>query len=107
MIKVITSLAMHGKYLIILDPEHEYEELIRNLGGTYLDLMKGDYKINVLECRTWDVDDEEEEDAPAAFKQKTAVSQHMSFLLTLQTCRRFDEDVRLIILCKEYERKEY
>ena len=28
-------------------------------------------------------------------------------LLTLQTCRRFDEDVRLIILCKEYERKEY
>jgi type IV secretory pathway VirB4 component len=76
---IITNLAMANKNLIILDPEHEYEELVRNLGGTYLDLMKGDYKINILECRTWNIDDEED-DGPAAFHEKTAVSQHVSFL---------------------------
>ena len=95
---IITNLAISGKSLIILDPEHEYEELIRNLGGTYLDLMRGDYKINILECRTWDIDDEDDEDAPAAFRQKTAVSQHLSFLRDFFRSYKITDTAQLDIL---------
>ena len=96
---VITNLAMYGKSLIILDPEHEYEELIHNLGGTYLDLMNGDYKINILECKMWDVEeDDTEDDAPAAFHQKTAVSQHLSFLRDFFRSYKITDNTQLDIL---------
>lgn len=32
-----------------LDPEMEYEDLTNNLGGYFIDLMSGEYIINVLE----------------------------------------------------------
>lgn len=95
---ILTNMAMSGKYLIILDPEHEYEDLIRNLGGTYLDLMRGDYKINVLECRTWDIEDEDDNEAPQAFRQKTAVSQHMSFLRDFFRSYKITDNTQLDIL---------
>lgn len=94
---IITNLAMANKNLIILDPEHEYEELVRNLGGTYLDLMEGDYKINILECRTWNIDDEED-DGPAAFHEKTAVSQHVSFLRDFFRSYKITDNTQLDIL---------
>ena len=95
---IITNLSLSGKSLIILDPEHEYEDLVRNLGGTYLDLMRGDYKINILECRTWDIDDTDDEDAPDAFRQKTAVSQHLSFLRDFFRSYKITETAQLDIL---------
>lgn len=70
-----------GMNLICLDPEHEYIDLTKNLGGTFIDLMSGKYIINVLEPKLWSTeDDEEEEDVPEAFKQKSILSQHISFL---------------------------
>lgn len=35
--------------VICLDPEHEYVELTENMGGCFVDLMSGEYIINVLE----------------------------------------------------------
>ena len=51
-----------------------------NLGGCFIDLMSGEYIINVLEPKTWDDGSNTDEDAPQAFKCKTKLSQHISFL---------------------------
>lgn len=69
-----------GKTVIALDPEHELVDLARNLGGCFIDLMSGRYIINPLEPKVWDVDGEDDEDAPATFRQHSRLSQHISFL---------------------------
>ncbi|MCR0410304.1 DUF87 domain-containing protein [[Clostridium] innocuum] len=70
-----------GMNVICLDPEHEYIDLTKNLGGTFVDLMSGKYIINVLEPKLWSTGDEEEdEDTPEPFKQSSILSQHVSFL---------------------------
>ena len=42
-----------GKSVLVLDPEHEYEDLCSNLGGTYIDMMSGEFMINPLEPKAW------------------------------------------------------
>lgn len=70
-----------GMNIICLDPEHEYIDLTKNLGGIFIDLMSGKYIINVLEPKLWSAGDEEEdEDSPETFRQKSVLSQHVSFL---------------------------
>ena len=69
-----------GKTVICLDPEHELEDLAANLNGCFIDLMDGKYRINPLEPKLWDVDGEEDDDAPATFSRQTRLSQHISFL---------------------------
>ena len=71
-----------GKALCVLDPESEYEDLCNNCGGYFVDLMSGEYIINPLEPKLWsDSDEQMEGDADvAAFKKKTKLSQHISFL---------------------------
>ena len=80
---IITNLLESGMNIICLDPEHEYEDIANNLGGCFVDLMSGEYLINPLEPKAWsDSDDDTEIDAstPEAFKRKTKLSQHISFL---------------------------
>ena len=79
---ILCNLREAGKSLICLDPEHEYIDLTRNLGGTFIDLMSGKYIINVLEPKMWNAgtEDEEDEDLPEAFRQTSILSQHVSFL---------------------------
>ena len=71
-----------GKALCVLDPESEYEDLCNNCGGYFVDLMSGEYIINPLEPKLWsDSDEQMDGDADvAAFKKKTKLSQHISFL---------------------------
>lgn len=70
-----------GMNIICLDPEHEYIDLTKNLEGIFIDLMSGKYIINVLEPKLWSAgDDEEDEDSPETFRQKSVLSQHVSFL---------------------------
>lgn len=70
-----------GMNIICLDPEHEYIDLTKNLGGIFIDLISGKYIINVLEPKLWSAgDDEEDEDSPETFRQKSVLSQHVSFL---------------------------
>ena len=69
-----------GKDVIALDAEHELEDLCGNLGGCFLDLLSGQYRINLLEPRRWDDGSEPEDpDAPPAFRG-TLLAQHISFL---------------------------
>lgn len=80
---IITNLLESGMNIICLDPEHKYEDMANNLGGCFVDLMSGEYLINPLEPKAWsDSDDDTEIDAstPEAFKRKTKLSQHISFL---------------------------
>lgn len=79
---ILCNLREQGYNLITLDPEQEYEELTKNLGGTYIDMMSGRYIINVLEPKQWATDDEEDEadNVPKAFTESTILSQHISFL---------------------------
>ncbi len=76
---ILTNLRESGKNIICLDPEMEYVDLTKNLGGCFIDLMSGEYIINVLEPKSWG-DETADEDAPQEFKSKTKLSQHISFL---------------------------
>ncbi len=84
---LVCNLLESGKSVICLDPEHEMGELCANLGGCFVDLMSGQYRINPLEPKVWDVDedggegeDEDGLDTPAAFRERSRLSQHISFL---------------------------
>ena len=78
---LLCNILESGKSAICLDPEHELVDLCSNLGGCFIDLMSGQYRINPLEPKLWDDGSEgDDPDAPAAFRQKTRLSQHISFL---------------------------
>ena len=70
-----------GKNIISLDVEHEQGELCAALDGCFIDLMGGQYIINVLEPKCWSTgEDEDDPSTPETFRKKTVLSQHLSFL---------------------------
>ena len=78
---LLTNIRESGKSIICLDPEAEYEDLCRALGGCYIDFMSGEYIINPLEPKAWtDGEDSPDPDAPDAFRKVTRLSQHIAFL---------------------------
>ena len=77
---LLCNILESGKSAICLDPEHELIDLCANLGGCFADLMSGQYLINPLEPKLWDTEGEDDPEAPAAFRQRTRLSQHISFL---------------------------
>ena len=77
---LLCNILESGKSALCLDPEHELIDLCANLGGCFADLMSGQYIINPLEPKLWDTDGEDDPEAPAAFRQRTRLSQHISFL---------------------------
>ena len=64
----------------VLDPEHEYEDLCSNLGGTYIDMMSGEFMINPLEPKAWSDGERSTDDSPETFRKVTRLSQHISYL---------------------------
>ena len=77
---LLCNILESGKSAICLDPEHELIDLCANLGGCFADLMSGQYIINPLEPKLWDTEGGDDPEAPAAFQQRTRLSQHVSFL---------------------------
>ncbi len=78
---LLVSLRQAGKSLITLDAEQEYEDLCKNLGGCYIDLMSGQYIINPLQPKRWSDENEiPDEEAPETFRKSTMLSQHISYL---------------------------
>lgn len=78
---ILTNIRESGKTIICLDPESEYEELTKAMGGCYIDFISGEYTINPLEPKAWsDSTEETEADAPEAFRKVTRLSQHIAFL---------------------------
>ncbi|MGN0620449.1 MAG: VirB4 family type IV secretion system protein [Porcipelethomonas sp.] len=69
-----------GKSILVLDPESEYCDLCSNLGGTYIDMMSGEFMINPLEPKAWSDDNKAEDDSPETFRKITRLSQHISYL---------------------------
>ena len=70
-----------GKSVISLDVEHEQKDMCETVGGCFMDLMGGVYRINPLEPKCWDDGSGPEgRDAPEAFRKSTRLSQHISFL---------------------------
>ena len=70
-----------GKSILCLDPEAEYRDLCSNLGGTYIDMMSGEFMINPLEPKAWSSNDETSDaDSPETFRKVTRLSQHISYL---------------------------
>ena len=65
---ILTNTREAGLNILALDPDGELRTLTEKLGGCYLDLMSGEYLINVLQPKLW-------EDGEAA-----ALSRHISFL---------------------------
>ena len=106
---ILCNILASGKSAVCLDPEHEYVELCENLGGCFIDLMSGQYMINPLEPKTWDEGGSSgDADVPQAFRQRTKLSQHISFLKDFFRCYKdFDDrhiDTIEIMLGKLYER---
>ena len=98
-----------GKTIITLDVEHEQQELSNRLGGCFADLMAGYYKINVLEPKSWGSDGEPgDPDTPEAFRKKTRLAQHISFLKDFFRSYKHFEDAHIdtieIMLGKLYAR---
>lgn len=106
---ILCNLREQGYNLITLDPEHEYSDLTKNLGGTFIDMMSGRYIINVLEPKQWaalDEDADEDDTVPKAFLESTILSQHISFLKDFfKTYKDFSDeqlDTLEIMLIKLY-----
>ena len=98
-----------GKTVITLDVEHEQQELCNYLDGCFADLMAGYYKINVLEPKSWGADaDPSDPDTPEAFRKKTRLAQHISFLKDFFRSYKHFEDAHIdtieIMLGKLYAR---
>ncbi len=77
---LLCNLRESGKSIICLDPEHEYEDLCNNLGGTYIDMMSGEYMINPLEPKAWSDGERGGEEMPETFRKVSKLSQHISYL---------------------------
>ena len=77
---LLCNILESGKAGISLDAEHEMEDLCNAFGGCFLDLLSGQYRINLLEPRRWDDGSEPDDpEAPPAFRG-SLLSQHISFL---------------------------
>lgn len=106
---ILCNLRESGMHALGLDPEMEYEELTNNLGGCFIDLMSGEYIINVLEPKAWDeAGDPRDTAAPQAFRQTSKLSQHISFLKDFfRSYKDFDDrqiDTIEIMLGKLYDK---
>ncbi|WP_455529771.1 VirB4 family type IV secretion system protein [Ruminococcus sp.] len=104
---LLCNMRESGKSVICLDPESEYEDLCNNLGGTYIDMMSGEYMINPLEPKSFGEADRSE-DAPDTFRRVTRLSQHISYLKDFFRAYKdfFDSDIDTleIMLIKLYNR---
>ena len=104
---LLTNHREAGKSIICLDVEGEYQELCKNLGGTYIDMMSGEYMINPLEPKSWGESDKSE-DVPETFRRVTRLAQHISYLKDFfRSYKDFTDseiDVLEIMLMKLYAR---
>lgn len=105
---ILTNLRESGKRIISLDPEAEYEELTKALGGCYIDFMSGEYIINPLEPKSFgEADKEYDQFTPEAFRKITRLSQHIAYLKDFfRAYKEFNDeqlDTLEIILTKLYK----
>lgn len=120
---ILTNLRESEKRIISLDPEAEYEELTKALGGCYIDFMSGEFIINPLEPKSFgqaepapnsrrtdndntDYSHDNDGFVPEAFRKVTRLSQHIAYLKDFFRAYKDFNDEQLdtleIILTKLY-----
>lgn len=77
---IAETLYMSGVKVIIIDPEREFRDLCKNLGGTWLDAGGGTAKVNPLQIRAVPEDDEEEDQAHLYQANDNAMALHIHSL---------------------------
>lgn len=77
---LLETLNMYGVKIIVIDPEREYRDLCRNLGGVWLDAGGGIAKANPLDIRPVPDDDPDEPDRLFA-SDAAAMDMHIKTLL--------------------------
>lgn len=80
---LLTILRETGKSIMILDPESEYRDLCKDMGGCVLGMMNGENIINPLEPRRWtnaQNNEEAEDQEPSVFRKDNTLEQHISWL---------------------------
>ena len=94
---LLCNMRESGMDIVCLDPELEYKDLAVNMDGCYIDLMEGEYIINVLEPKRWEED------------SGSVLPRHISFLrVFFRAYKDFTSaeiDVLEIFLEKLYENK--
>ena len=94
---LLCNMRESGMDIVCLDPELEYKDLVVNMDGCYIDLMEGEYIINVLEPKRWEED------------SGSVLPRHISFLRDFfRAYKDFTSaeiDVLEIFLEKLYENK--
>lgn len=116
---ILTNLRESGKRIISLDPEAEYKELTKALGGCYIDFMSGEYIINPLEPKSFGAGNDDNDNnaderelgagsaCPEAFRRVTRLSQHIAYLKDFfRAYKEFNDeqlDTLEIILTKLYK----
>lgn len=99
LLKLLTcNILESGKNIICLDPEHEMRDLAEEMGGCFIDLMGGEYRINPLEPKVWDTGDEYDDRDPVAFRQRSRLSQHISFLKDFFRCYKEFSDRHIDVI---------
>jgi hypothetical protein len=99
-----------GYSVVGLDPELEYAEPTeKGLGGTFIDLINGEFVINALEPKLWDENgDSGDLESPLAFRKATRLSQHLRFLKDFfRVYKSFDDrhvDTIEIMLTRLYDK---
>lgn len=95
---LLCNMRESGMDIVCLDPELEYKDLAVNMDGCYIDLMEGEYIINVLEPKRWEED------------SGSVLPRHISFLRDFfRAYKDFTSaeiDVLEIFLEKLYESKD-
>lgn len=79
--KILTFQVVRGVHCYIMDPENEYSDVTRGLGGVVIDCASGHHKINVFEVRRIKLeDDDEDTDLPEIASDSPMFLQHLSWL---------------------------
>lgn len=81
---IIQSMFMRGVKVIIIDPQGEYEEMCRILGGSWWDAGSGRSKNNPLQVRDLHLETVDENGEPIPIEnQVSPMMQHMQMLYTI------------------------
>lgn len=80
--KILTFMVTRGVHCYVMDPENEYSDVTRGLGGIVIDCASGNHKINIFEVRRIKLEDDIEEGAelPEISNESPMFLQHLSWL---------------------------
>lgn len=77
---LLESMYMQGMRSIVIDPEREFRELCKSLGGSWWDAGGGNAKNNLFQIQAPFMDDEED---PALRSVNSPLSQHIQHIQTI------------------------